>query len=109
MLSSFVDDLVRVVDKSISEFDASWIVCGADLNAHFAGCGLPPRRKDDFAAGEVRRFMKKFSLVSLGLEMCPDRFTCMNSRGGASCLDTFLVSSRLYDSGRVSLYEVIDF
>ena len=43
MFSSFVDDLIRVVDKSISEFDADWIVCGADLNAHFAGCGLPEK------------------------------------------------------------------
>ena len=96
MFSTFVDDLISMVDNSISGLQVAWIVCGADLNAHFAGCGLPPRRKDDFAAGEVRRFMKKFSLVSLSLEMCPDRFTCMNSRGGASCLDTFLVSSTLY-------------
>ena len=68
--------------------------------------GCSPRRKDGYAAGEVRRFMKKFNLVSLALEMCPDRFTCMNSRGKASCLDTFLISISLFDSGCVSLYEV---
>ena len=37
MFSSFVEDLIRVVENSISEFDASWIVCGPNLNAHFAG------------------------------------------------------------------------
>ena len=109
MFSTFVDDLISVVGDSISGREVSWIVCGADLNAHFAGCGLPPRRKDDFAAGEVRRFMKEFSLVSLASEMSPDRFTYMNSRGGASCVDTFLISVGLYDSGCVTLYEVLDF
>ena len=92
-----------------SEDDVSWIACGADLNAHFEGSGLPPRRKDDFAAGQVRRFMKRFGLISLALKMCPDRFTCLNYRGGTSCLDTFLVSIELYNSGRVTLYEVLDF
>ena len=53
--------------------------------------------------------MLKFGLVSLTLEICPGRFTCLNSRGGASCLDTFLVSSKLYKSGAVTLYEVMDF
>ena len=33
----------------------------------------------------------------------------MNSRGGSSCLDTFLVSRGLYDSGAVTMYEVVDF
>ena len=104
-----MDDLINALDKSISGKAVSWIACGADLNAHFSGCGLPPRRKDDFAAKEIRRFMSKFGLVSLTLEMCPRRFTCLNSRGGASCVDTFLVSGGLYRSGAVTLYEVIDF
>ena len=107
--TNFVNDLIKVVDKSISDRRVSWIVCGADLNAHFSGCGLPPRRNDDFAARQVRRFMSKFGLVSLAMEMCPQRFTCLNSRGGASCLDTFLVSAGLYKSGAVTLYEVLDF
>ena len=79
------------------------------MNAHFEGCGLPPRPKDDFAAGQVRRFMTKFRLVSLSLEICLDRFTCLNSRGGTSCLDSFLVSSGLYNSGAVTMYEVLHF
>ena len=109
MFSTFVDDLIIAVDKYIGGHSVSWIACGADLNAHFGGCGIPPRRKDDFAATQVRRFMTKFSLVSLGLELYPDRFTCLNSRGGATCLDTFLVSGDLYSSGCVKMYEVLDF
>ena len=62
--TTFVDDLIDVVENSISGRTVSWIACGADLNAHFSGCGLPPRRNDDFAARQVRRFMKKFDLVS---------------------------------------------
>ena len=107
--TTFVDDLINVVEQLICGCSVSWIACGADLNAHFVGSGLPPRRNDDFAAKQVRRFMVKFDLVSLAEEMCPERFTCLNSRGGASCLDTFLVSVWLYKSGAVTLYEVLDF
>ena len=32
----------------------------------------------------------------------------MNSRGNRSCLDTFLLSGWLLESGRVSMYEVLD-
>lgn len=109
VFSTFVDELIGLVENLNSKDAVSWIICGADLNAHFEGSGLPPRRNDDFAAGQVRRFMKRFSLISLALKMCPDRFTCLNSSGGASCLDTFLVSMELYSSGRVTLYEVLDF
>ena len=104
-----MDDLINVLECSISGHPVEWILCGADLNAHFKGCGLPPRRKDDYAATQVRRFMLRFQLVSLSLKICPDRYTCMNSRGGSSCVDTFLVSRRLYESGGVSMYEVLDF
>ena len=97
------------MDSSICKHSVSWIVCGADLNAHFRGCGTPPRRKDDFAATLVRRSMTKFSLETITLEMNPDRFTCLNSRGAASCLDTTLVSRELYCSGGVRLYKVLDF
>ena len=96
-------------DERIANHQVSWIACGADLNAHFAGCGLPPGRKDDYAAQELRRLMSRFNLVSLALELCPDRFTCLNSRGGTSCLDTFLFSRDLYESGSVTKYEVLDF
>ena len=109
MFSNFVDDLIGVVVRIIDKHSVSWIACGADLNAHFGGCGIPPRRKDDFAAKQVRRFMAEFNLVSLALEMYPDRFTCLNSRGGVSCLDTFLVSKGLYSKGGVRMYEVLDF
>ena len=60
-----MDDLINAVDKSISGQAVSWIACGADLNAHFSGCGLPPHRKDDFAAKEVRRFMLKFGVTCI--------------------------------------------
>ena len=107
--AKFVDNLISSVEGHISGHPVAWIVCGADLNAYFEGCGLPPRRKDDFAAKQVRKFMQRFKLVSLSQEICPDRFTCMNSRGGSSCIDTFLVSRGLYDSGAVTMYEVVDF
>ena len=107
--AKFVDNLINSVKGYISRHPVALIFCGADLNAHFEGCGLPPRRKDDYAAKQVRRFMQRFKLVSLSQEICPDRFTCMNSRGGSSCLDTFRVSRRLYDSGAVTMYEVVDF
>jgi len=71
MFSNFVDDLIGVVARIIDKHSVSWIACGADLNAHFGGCGIPPRRKDDFAAKQVRRFMAEFNLVSLALEMYP--------------------------------------
>ena len=107
--TNFVDDLIKVVEKTILDRMVSWIACGADLNAHFLGCGLPPRRSDDFAARQVRRFMSKFGLVSLYIEMRRGRFTCLTSRGGASWLDTFLVSEGLYISGAVTVYKVLDF
>ena len=107
--TKFVDDLINVVEGSIAGHPVAWIVCGSDLNAHFEGCGIPPRRKDDYAAKQVRRFMLRFKLVSLSLEMSPNRFTCMNSRGNASCIDTFLISKTLYDSGAVTMFEVLDF
>ena len=53
--------------------------------------------------------MKKFRLISLTEKMCPDRLTFLNSRGGISCLDSFLVSDWLLDSGCVVQYEVLDF
>ena len=109
MFSAFVDELSCVIDERIANHHVSWMACEADLNAHFAGCGLPPRRKDDYAARELRKFMSRFNLVSLALEICPDRFTSLNSRGGMSCLDTFLVSRDLYESGHVTRYEVLDF
>ena len=70
-----------IVDNFISLHNPLWIVCGTDLNAHFAGTGLPPRSNDDFSAKEIRRFMGRYCLVSLALELCPDRFTYLNSRG----------------------------
>ena len=47
--------------------------------------------------------MSKFRLMLLALEMLPGRFSCLNSRGGASYLDTFLVSAALFRSGAVKL------
>ena len=91
------------------DYHISWIACGADLNAHFAGSGIPPRRSDDHAASCIRKFMKRFNLISMAEEICPDRFTYMNSRGAASCLDSFLVSRHLYQDGGITMYEVIDF
>ena len=108
MLVTFINDLTCFVDTSISNHALARFACGAKLNAQFAGCGLPPRRKDDFAASQVRRFMTMLTLVSVASEMCPDRFTCLNSRGGTSCLDTFLVSKGLYYPGCVTLCEVLD-
>ena len=86
----------------------SWLICGTDTNAHFSGSGSPPRRKDDWAAREVRRFVRKFGLVSLAEELCPNKSTRMNSRGNKSCLDTFLVSKWLFKDGRVLMYDVLD-
>ena len=93
----FVDQLILFVECKMVEHPVSWIAFGTDTNAHFKGTGIPPRRNDAFAAKQVRRFMRNFSLVSLGEKMCPAQFTCLNSHGGISCLDTFLVSSWLYD------------
>ena len=53
--------------------------------------------------------MGKFGLTSLAEKICPDRFTFLNSRGGSSCLDSFLVSDWLLESGCVVLYDVLDF
>ena len=109
MFSKFVNELMGIIDNFISLHNPLWIVCGTDLNAHFAGTSRPPRSNDDFPAKEIRRFMERFSLVSLALELCPDRSTYLNSRGNMSCLDSFLVSQDLYHCGRVTMYEVVDF
>ena len=53
--------------------------------------------------------MKDFDLISMAEEVCPDRFTYLNSRGAVSCLDSFLVSRHLYQGGGVTMYEVVDF
>ena len=53
MFSNFVDDLIDVVVRIINKPSVPWIACGADLNAHFAGCGLPQRKKDEYAASQV--------------------------------------------------------
>ena len=110
--ANMVDELIAVVISSTrwggNNQLISWIICGTDTNAHFAGCGYPPRKKDDWAACEIRRFMEKFGLISQAEEKCHARTTRMNSRGNKSCLDTFLVSKWLLESGRVSMYEVLD-
>ena len=110
--SSFVDELIAEVVSCINREGnnrvISWLICGTDTNAHFSGSGSPPRRKDDWAAREVRRFMRKFGLVSLAEELCPNKSTRMNSRGNKSCLDTFLVSKWLFKDGRVLMYDVLD-
>ena len=86
--SNFVDELIAEVisctNRSENNQIISWFICGTDTNAHFAGCGSPPRRKDDWAALEVRRFMKSFGLVSLAEEMYPAKATRINSRGHKS-------------------------
>ena len=110
--SRFVDELIAEVLSSTNwggiGQTISWIICGTDTNAHFAGCGSAPRRIDDWAACEVKRFMKSFDLVSLAEKMCPARATRINTRGHKSCLDTFLVSKWILESDRISMYEVID-
>ena len=78
--SLFIDQLILVINDKIAQHPVGWIVCGSDTNAHFKGTGRPPRRKDDFAAMQVRRFMKKFDLVSLSEKLCPSQFTFLNSR-----------------------------
>ena len=84
------------------------MICGTDTNAHFIGSGSPPRMKDDWAAIEVRRFMKRFGLTSLAEKFCPSQPTRINSRGHQSCLDTFLVSNELLLSGAITMFEVVD-
>ena len=56
----FVDRLILFIEDKIGQHPVKWIICGTDTNSHFKGTGRPPRRKDDFAAMQVRRFMKKF-------------------------------------------------
>ena len=107
--SKFVEELMHAIDNFMLSHKPSWVVCGTDLNAHFAGTGLPPRQNDDFCAEEIRRFMVRYNLVSMALELTPDRSTFLNSRGYTSCLDSFLVSRELYASGGVTMYEVVDF
>ena len=97
------------MERTIKNHQILWMICGTDLNAHFAGSGFPPRRADDFAASRIRLFMKRFDLISLAEEICPTKFTFLNSRGGVSSVDTFLISRRLYLSAGVSLFEVLDF
>ena len=109
MFHAFILELWNIVKKAVCKSPVSWIVCGADLNAHFAGSGIPPRRSDDYAASCIRKFMKRFNLISMAEEVCPDRFTYINSRGATSCLDSFLVSRHLYQGGKVTMYEVVDF
>ena len=62
--ANFVDELIAEVVSCTNRGEnnqiISWFICGKDTNAHFAGCGSPPRSKDDWAALEVRRFMKIF-------------------------------------------------
>ena len=53
--------------------------------------------------------MKWFDLISLAEKICPTKYTFLNSRGGVSSVDTFLISRRLYLSGGVSSFEVLDF
>ena len=107
--SSFVDELISEVSTLVGGVsEVSWLICGTDTNAHFIGSGSPPRMSDDWAALEVRRFMKKFSLASLTEKFCPSLPTRINSRGHKSCLDTFLVSNELLLSGAVTMFEVVD-
>ena len=79
-----------------------------DINSHFIGSGSPPRMRDDWAALEVRRFMKRFGLTSLAGKFCPSQPTRINSRGHQSCLDTFLVSNEILLSGAITMFEVVD-
>ena len=109
MFSSFVDEVSKVLWRLNNNQQVSWMICGADLNAHFAGSGMPPRRKDDYAASCLRCFMKKFDLISLPEEMSSSTFTFFNSRGGMSCVDSFLISRHLYQNGAVKLFEIVDF
>ena len=110
--SDFVDKLISVVStlsiKKPGTHDFSWILCGTDTNSHFKGSGPTPRQSDDPAAVQVRRFMKKFDLVSVAEELCPDHATRINTRGHQSCIDTFLVSRWLFERKRITMYEVID-
>ena len=107
--TTFIDQLILVIEDKIRRHPVRWIVCGTDTNAHFKGTGCPPRRSDDSAAKQVRRFMKRFNLVSLSEKICPTQFTYLNSRGGSSCPDTFLVSEWLYNQNCVIMHEIIDF
>ena len=87
--AAFVNEVQEVLEKFTSNTNVSWIICGADINAHFAGSGLPPRRNDDYAATCIRSFMKSFDLVSLAEKVCPTTFTFLNSRGGCPVLIPF--------------------
>ena len=85
----FVLDLTKYIEKVLLEHPISWIVCGDDLKAHFIGTGIPPRRSDDYAAKQIRSFMRRFKLISMASGLCPNRYTYLNSRGGVSCIDIF--------------------
>ena len=69
MFSAFVLELSNIVEKAMCGYPISWIVCGADLNANFAGSGIPPRRSDDHAESRIRKFMKRFNLMSMAEEV----------------------------------------
>ena len=74
--SSFVDELISEVSTLAGGVnEVSWLICGTDTNAHFSGSGSPPRTNDDCAALEVRRFMKKFGLISLAEKFCSSQHT----------------------------------
>ena len=108
-ISTFVDNLISVVEENIFKHPVSWIACGTDTNAHFKDSGNPRRKNDDFAAKHVGRFMRRFKLVSLAEICCPDKVTYISSRGSISCLDIFLESGWLYYNDCVTKYEVLDF
>ena len=109
VFKDFVLELTKYVEKTLSEHHVSWIVCGADLNAHLPGIGIFSRRCDDFAATQIKKFMKRFKLITVAAELSPNRYTYLNSRGGLSSIDSFLVSRDLYERGAVSMFEVVDF
>ena len=54
LFASFVDDLIAEVLRSTNwgrkNQEISWLICGTDTNAHFAGCGPRLRHVDDWAA-----------------------------------------------------------
>ena len=61
-----MDEIIEFIAKVMRNHQVSWMICGADLNAHFAGSGYPPRRTDDYAASRIRLFMNRFDLISSG-------------------------------------------
>ena len=50
---SFVDEFTTsCTNRGENSQKNSWLICGTDTNAHFAGCGSPTHPKDDWAALE---------------------------------------------------------